>query len=175
MRKVLASLAMLAVLSGPGEAGAQIEIEADPIAYGLNGYSFHVAGVLGSTRLSIGTFGADVPEWVHGNDGWSSAVRGAGIKLDYLGSRMDGLFVGVEGGYMRMSYGLDGRSPEKRTEIGAGVRGGYRLDVGGSGLYVVPWMGVGYNFGGGDIVIGEERFEYGPITIFPTVHIGWRF
>jgi hypothetical protein len=137
MRRMALVLAVVGVASGgvPGGASGQVEVEADPIAYALNGFSL----------------------------------------LDYLGSRVDGFFVGVDGGFTRMSFTAGSGGKEKRNEVGVGLRGGYRLDIGRGGLYLAPWFGVGYTFGGGDIVIGEERFEHKPITIFPTVHIGWRF
>jgi hypothetical protein len=176
MTRILAGAALAALaLGSPRPAAAQVEIEADPIAYAASGYSLHVASVFGTLRLSVGAFGADIPQWLHGNDGWDMSMRGAGIKLDYLGSRLDGLFVGVEGGFMRLSYGLDDSATEKRNDVSVGVRGGYRLAIGRSGLYVAPWVGVGYTPGGSDVVLGSERFDHSPITIFPTVHIGWRF
>lgn len=176
MRRITIVLAVLGLVYGEARtASAQVEVEADPIAYALNGFSLHVASMVGSARVSVGTFGIDVPEWLHGNDGWDASFRGVGVKLDYLGSRVDGYFVGIDGGYMRMSYGLDGGPAVKRDEIGVGVRGGYRMDIGKSGLYVSPWVGLGYTFRGRDVVIGEERFDHKPITVFPTIHIGWRF
>ncbi len=42
-------------------AHAQVEVEADPVAYALNGFSLHAAKVMGATRLSVGAFGIDVP------------------------------------------------------------------------------------------------------------------
>jgi hypothetical protein len=75
-----------------------------------------------------------------------------------------------------MSYTLDeSGDTSKRDEFGVGLRGGYRLTIGRSGLYVAPWVGVGYTFSDGDIDLGERIFESEPIGIFPTVHIGWRF
>jgi hypothetical protein len=55
------------------------------------------------------------------------------------------------------------------------VRGGYRLPLGGGGLYVAPWLGVSYNFSGDDVTIGASRFERSALALFPTVHLGWRF
>ncbi len=172
-------LYLLALLFGaPTGIGAQvdIEIEADPIAYAFNGFSLHAAKIFGSVRANVGTFGIDVPGAYHGNDGWSSTMRGAGVKVDYLGSSLDGFFVGVEGGYMRNTYTLAaGGEAAERNIIGVGVRGGYRLPLGRSGLYVAPWLGVGYNFDGDDVEVSGEKFDRRPITVFPTVHLGWRF
>ncbi len=170
------ALATAFALAPPGEAHAQVELEADPIAYALNGFSLHGAKVLGATRLSAGTFGIDVPRSYHGNEGWSSSMRGAGVKWDYLGTSIDGWFVGADAGYMRMTYSLDVENETvQRNVIGAGIRGGYRLPLGDRGLYLSPWIGVSYNFNGKDVLIGTEQFNRGAVTVFPTAHIGWRF
>jgi hypothetical protein len=81
-------LAVLAVAltTVPVAAHAQWEIEADPIAYGLKGFSGHlgrqVAG--GAGRLQIGVLGADVPEAWHGNDGVTQRARGVTATADYF-------------------------------------------------------------------------------------------
>jgi len=148
----------------------------DPFAYALNGFSLHLAKVQGSVRVNVGTFGVDVPIAIHGNEGWDERMRGVGVKVDYLGSPVDGFFAGLEGGYMRTRYlRAAGGDAEVRGVVGMGVRGGYRLSLGGSGLYVAPWVGVGYNFDGDDVIVSGEGFERRTVTVFPTVHIGWRF
>jgi hypothetical protein len=176
MVRSLIRLALLLALALPGALTAQVEIEADPFAWALNGFSLHAAVVQGPVRVSVGVFGIDEPASLHGNDGWRSTMRGAGVKIDYLGSRLDGLFVGGESGYMRSTYTVESSGlSEVRSVIGLGMRGGYRLSVGGSGLYVAPWVGASYNLDGDDVAIGGERFERSPVRVFPTVHIGWRF
>jgi hypothetical protein len=166
----------MVAFAAPSSASAQVEIEADPLAYALNGFSLHVAKVFGSVRVNVGTFGLDVPTAYHGNSGWNSTMRGVGVKFDHLGSAIDGFFVGAEGGYMRNRYEREGHAPAtERDVIGAGVRGGYRLPIGGSGLYLAPWVGIGYNFDGDDVVIAGEEFDRSPVSRFATVHIGWRF
>jgi hypothetical protein len=170
------ALTLAAIFALTPPAQAQVELEADPLAYALNGFSLHTAKVLGTWRLSVGTFGIEIPRSFHGNEGWSSSMRGAGLKWDYLGASVDGWFVGADAGYMRTSYSLDlARETVKRNVIGAGVRGGYRLPLGTTGFYLSPWIGVSYNFDGGDVLVGTERFDRSPVTVFPTVHIGWRF
>jgi hypothetical protein len=171
-----AVLGITLLLAVPSGARGQVEVEVDPIAYAASGFSLHVAKVLGPMRLNLGAFGADVPSWMHGNEGWTSTMRGAGVKVDYVGAPSAGFFVGAEGGYMRMDYRLlrEGENV-KRDVVGVGLRGGYRLPLGGRGLYIAPWVGVGYNFDGPAVEVGGEEFERSPISIFPTVHIGWRF
>lgn len=173
--------AMIAVFiaiasAAPTRAAAQVEVEADPFAYVLNGFSLHVAGILGDHRLSIGTFGIDVPRFFHADEDWSIVMRGVGVKWDLLGASLDGFFVGADANYFRMAYTLDETGAmDRRHEFSLGLRSGYRLPVGRSRAFIVPWVGVGYTFNGGDVEIANRIFEHKPITIFPTVHIGWRF
>jgi hypothetical protein len=171
-----AMLGLAVLLAVPSVATSQVEVEVDPIAYVASGFSLHVAKVFGPVRLNVGTFGADIPSWLHGNEGWTSTMRGVGVKLDHVGATSAGFFVGAEGGYMRMAYRfLSEGENVTRDVVGVGLRGGYRLPLGGRGLYVAPWVGVGYNFDGPAVEVGGEEFERSPISIFPTVHIGWRF
>lgn len=159
----------------PSRGAAQVEVEVDPFAYALGGFSLHVAGFLGSQRFSVGTFGIDVPRFLHGDDDWSVVMRGAGIKWDFLGADSDGFFLGADANYMRMSYTLDEAArTEKQDEYTVGLRGGYRWPIGRSRFYLTPWIGVGYS-SGDDVTIEGSTFEHSPINVFPTVHVGWRF
>jgi len=170
------TVGLVATFASAAPLRAQVEVEVDPIAYALNGFSLHLAKVIGPTRLNVGTFGIDVPSVYHGNDGWDSSMRGAGVKWDYVGASADGFFAGVDGGYMRTRYSLGSELPRvTRDIIGVGMRAGYRLPVGLGGLYVAPWLGVSYQFDGDEVSIGESRFDRSPIAVFPTVHVGWRF
>jgi hypothetical protein len=170
-----AALAAL-ILTAAAPAAAQVEVETDPMAWALGGHSLHVAKVVGPVRINAGTFGIEIPRAYHGNEGWQSSMKGAGVKLDWLGGDIDGLFAGVDGGWMRSTYTLDATGGTARRDVlGVGVRGGYRQPLGRRGLYVAPWVGVSYNIDGADVVVGGETFERSAITVFPTVHIGWRF
>jgi hypothetical protein len=170
------ALAAALAMTPTAHAHAQVEVEADPVAYALNGFSLHAAKVMGATRLSVGAFGIDVPRSFHGNEGWRSSMRGAGVKWDYLGQSIDGWFAGVDAGYMRMNYSLDsGGDAVKRNVIGAGVRAGYRFPLRQTGFYLSPWVGVSYNFDGDDVAVGTELFDRSAVTVFPTVHVGRRF
>jgi hypothetical protein len=170
------TLGLAATFASAAPLKAQVEVEVDPIAYALNGFSLHLAKVIGPTRLNVGTFGIDIPSAFHGNDGWNSSMRGAGVKWDYTGTSSDGFFAGIDGGYMRTRYSIEGELPRvTRDIIGVGVRTGYRQPIGRRGLYVAPWVGVSYQFDGDDVSIGDHDFDRSAIVIFPTVHVGWRF
>ena len=166
----------LLVTLTPSAAYSQVEVEADPIAYVLNGYSGHLAYVFDPARVSVGVFGVDVPQFFHGNEGWDLRSRGATVKVDYLISKLKGLFVGIDTGYQRSEYTLESaEETEDQDLFGAGVRTGYRYFFRDTGFYVVPWVSVSYQFNAEDIVINGERFEQGQVQVFPTLHLGWRF
>jgi hypothetical protein len=63
---------------GSVTADAQWEAEADPTAYALKGFSAHVGHPIsdGRLRFQIGAFGAETPEWIHGNSGFTENSRG---------------------------------------------------------------------------------------------------
>jgi hypothetical protein len=77
---------LAAALFAPAPAASQVEVETDPFAFALNGFSLHLASVMGNLRFSVGTFGIDVPRFFHGEDAWSVKMRGVGVKGDLLGS-----------------------------------------------------------------------------------------
>ncbi|REL32920.1 hypothetical protein DYD21_13970 [Rhodohalobacter sp. SW132] len=75
----------------PGERGFDIDI--DPIAFALNGFSIHGGYVTGAYRFDLGIFGLDLPEWVHGNEDFDSSFIGAGWKVDrFFKGYADGFF-----------------------------------------------------------------------------------
>lgn len=178
MKHFLSLLALTGVLflSLPPATHGQVEAEADPLAYILSGYSGHVAYAAAPYRASIGVFAADVPEFFHGNEGWSMRARGATVKLDYLLQSPGGWFVGFDGGFQQVDLTLDATGNSDRHDtFGAGVRTGYRVFLGESGLYLVPWVSLSYLFNAEDEVIDGETFEGTRYQIFPTIHVGWRF
>jgi len=69
----------------------------------------------------------------------------------------------------------DGGIAIEQEIVGTDERGRAAPPLGLGGLYVVPWVSVSYNFDGDDVVIGGQEFTRSPVTIFPTVHLGWRF
>ncbi len=115
-------------------ARAQWEVEADPTAYALRGFSVHVGRPIlnGRSRLQFGAFGAETPQWMHGNDGFTENSRGVTLKLDYFPKhRSSGLFFGADSNYARVRYEL--RQTHERTHRnlgGLGPRAGYRFNVG---------------------------------------------
>lgn len=159
-------------------AHAQWEVETDPFVYLVDGYSAHLAYrlPLERFRLQLGVFGADVPEWLHGNDDFELRTRGTTLKVDYFfSSDMNGFFIGLDSEYSRSRYRLkETGETEYQEGVGLGPRVGYRF-VYGENLYVTPWVSVRYLFNAEDVTIDDSRFESDRYSIFPTAHIGWRF
>jgi hypothetical protein len=167
---------MLSLL--PLASHAQWEVEADPTAYALSGYSVHVADAIfdGKSRLQLGAFGAETPEWIHGNSGWTEKSHGVTFKFDYfLLHPLSGLFVGADSNYSRVRYELDQTHERDYRNIAAlGPRMGYRFNL-GEHFYISPWVSVDYQFNAKDVTISGKTFHEKKYSVFPAVHFGWRF
>ncbi|MEM9488060.1 MAG: hypothetical protein AAGC55_02885 [Myxococcota bacterium] len=156
------------------DSGLAWDIEVDPIAYALEGYSFHVAIGWDRVRLDLGAFGLAIPEAFHSNEGVDGSFRGFGAKLDlFPWARQRGAFIGVQTGISTLTARekASGVSADG-TAVEVSVRVGYRFELAG-GFFVSPWIGIGYARGD-DITVGESTWETNPLIVFPTVHIGYR-
>lgn len=153
-----------------------VDVELDPIAYALDGHSVHVGLTLGHWRFDLGAFGLELPTWAHGNDGFTASFSGFGVKAQlYLDAPASGPFVGVGLGLARTLVERDGTDLADRSRaLSAGLELGWLIPI-VEGLYLKPWVGIGWAFGTEDVVLGDERFEANPLQIFPTVHLGYRF
>ena len=62
-----------------------------------------------------------------------------------------------------------------------GVHAGYRWfmfqnkDLLLNRIYLVPWFSIDYNHVSKDIEMNGDRYEQKKISLFPTVHIGYKF
>ena len=63
---------------------------------------------------------------------------------------------------------------ERQTQFGLGVHVGYRIAI-VDRLYATPWIGVGYQFGASDVMLGGATFKANPIAVFPAIHLGYQF
>jgi hypothetical protein len=177
MRNVFAIL-IFAFIGGysTSSTAQRFDIEIDPIAYALKGYSVHGGYLWSSFRLDAGVFGIEVPEAVHGNDGFRNRIDGVGTKLDfYLIEPGSKLFVGLESGIMRSTVEWrDTGEKVARTLYGVGVRIGYRLVV-REHFTVTPWIGLGYTLNAADQHVSGRVFETSAFQPFPTIHLGYSF
>lgn len=153
------------------------DIDIDPIAYTMNGFSIHGGYIMGALRFDLGVYGLDLPEWIHNNDDFKASFVGAGWKIDrFFKGYADGFFAGLEGGVAKMNVTHKSSNIEK-DQIGysVGVRTGYRWNTGLGNIFITPWFGLGYNLNPKDVTIEGDTFESARLQPFPTVHIGWKF
>jgi hypothetical protein len=154
----------------------RLDVEVDPIAYALSGYSAHLGVTWKRLRLDVGVFALEIPETLHGTDGVDVWGHGFGAKLDYYITQRDtGLFAGVQ--LSRMTEKLTDRATMEEhsaSHITIGARIGYRYEF-GRGFYVLPWLGVDVSMSSRDQRVADKSYEPGAVLLFPTVHLGKRF
>ena len=86
-----------------------------------------------------------------------------------------GFFAGVESGVSKILARRKGTDlAALNTQVGLGVQVGYRILL-PADFYVTPWVGVGYEFGAEDVTLAGATTKASPVTVFPTVHLGYRF
>lgn len=155
----------------------QFSIETEPVAYILGG-----AGITGSYQYGLWTYSIEaygeltVPESQHGNEGFSTALKGIILQAERFITGTDGFYIGPEFGIARAEITLQSAS-ESNTYTGysVGIRGGYHWDTGLGNLYLSPVVGVGYTLNARDIKIANETFKSGPVMPWGTVGVGWSF
>lgn len=157
------------------------EIEIDPTAYLLNGYSVHLGYQVNHLRFDAGVFGLSQPSFFLNNDKFKDRSSGFGIKADYIFNKQKGLLVGIQSDYNngRLTLKPNGSSVVS-SGITAGIRTGYRIMLGKrrnwyKGIYLMPWAALIYSPSAKDIMIKEQILRQSKFTLFPTLHIGYRF
>lgn len=155
-------------------ADVQFDLEIDPVAYIASGYSLRAGLNVDRFRFDVGAFGSDMLEIGHDHTGFEVHLGGLGMKVDiFLDRDHRGLFAGLQGAVSRVDVmHVDSREAMVGTQINLGGRVGYRW-VSDLGLYVSPWVGVDYVFGGPAGTLGGERFESSKVAFYPTVHLGY--
>lgn len=152
------------------------DLETDPTAFAFSGYSLHAGFGYRQLRLDLGVYAMDVPGFVEPNDGFQSSFRGAGAKLQlFLFDDQKGGFVGVDGGMnqLRIQHSKTG-ARDSQWQAGIGVDFGWRFAL-PYGFYATPWLGLGYVLNAKDMQVAEKTYHPNAITIFPAVHVGYRF
>ncbi|RBP77971.1 hypothetical protein EBI01_19585 [Marinomonas rhizomae] len=152
-----------------------LDIEIDPLAYALNGHSVHFGFGENQFRFDIGVFGLDAPEAFHGDERYDLRFDGYGVKLDYLFGRYYGAFIGLEANSSKVKYTLKSTNQTTtRTQISLGPRIGYRIMY-SKNITITPWIGIDFNLDHDDVSLNGQKFDSSPISLFPTVHLGWKF
>src|SRR5690625_3613695 len=71
----------------------RFDVEIDPIAYALNGFSVHGGYTTGPWRIDLGTIGLEYPDALNSSDAVEASFVGAGWKLEhFIKGRPDGFF-----------------------------------------------------------------------------------
>ena len=152
------------------------DVEIDPTAYALDGNSIHVGAGTGRFRVDLGSFAEHLPQFFHGHDGFDVSFDGFGVKLQaFLADDQHGWFGGIDGGELRVLAQRRGTDlADRQRQISVGVHAGYRFTL-PDGFYITPWIGVGYDFGTRDVTFQGATYHADPISVFPAVHLGFRF
>ncbi len=159
----------------------RFEVEADPIAFILNGYSFHVGYTKGHLRFDAGVFGIKQPDFALDNKLFSVFSSGGGLKVDYLLRPNRGLFFGLQSDYATDKIGLKSEETTQSVSgVTLGLRTGYRFMLGKQerqfkGLYLVPWVGLIHSLNPSVVTKGGHTYSQASWSIFPTIHLGYRF
>lgn len=158
------------------EPRVHVDVEIDPTAYVLSGYSLHVGLGWKRLRLDLGAFAMAVPSIAQPNRDFDVSFDGFGAKLQYfLLDERRGAFVGVDGGVATQLVERVGTDLGDRDRVvTVGVNAGWRFTF-GAHVYATPWLGVGYALGARSTMLGGRTYEPTRVTVFPAVHLGYRF
>lgn len=160
---------------------SRFEIETDPIAYLLQGYSIHGAITYGGFRTSMGIYAIKPPDFLKSNNSFDVFTSGYDFKTDYLFGDSKGFYAGIQITLVKDRIEL--KETPYREDLWAlnfGIRGGYRFLLGKpenqySGFYITPWAALMYNPSGKVVILGNKEYKQAAWVLFPTLHLGWRF
>jgi hypothetical protein len=170
-------VAMLEVFcSTAGASPIRADLELDPTAYALSGNSIHVGIAIHHLRVDLGNFALAIPQFVHGDDGFDIDFAGFGAKLQYfLRANQTGAFGGVDASLLRVTARRQGTDLCVRdVAFQTGVHLGYRITLPAQ-FYVAPWLGVGYIWSARDVTLDGKTYAAPTLSLFPAVHVGYRF
>lgn len=178
----IAVLLMSTALQGFAQNQRRIEIETDPIAFALNGYSFHFIHVSKRFRTDLGIFGIHQPDGYSPNKGYDIQSAGAGLKLNYLMNKTETVFAGIGFGYYENNIQhIESGTSAVHKVASVGFHAGYRWFMfrksanSFRNLYLTPWASMDYNRPLNNILFEKNGYKQSAFSIFPTVHIGYKF
>lgn len=181
--RVLASILTIALLVGlTGPVEAQIsprhfDVEVEPLSYTFGGAGSHLALQRGAWKYEVEVFGLEIPESLHGNDGFEASPLGIELHLEhFFGDNASGFYVGPEVGLVQLEllHRPSGMT-EHRTRYSIGMRGGYQWYTGLGNLYLSPVVGISYTLNGDAVTIAGDTYETSSLGPWGTVGLGWSF
>lgn len=153
-----------------------VDLEIDPTAYALSGYSLHAGIGYRQLRLDVGAFGMALPAFAVNNDAFDVSFSGFGAKLQYFPlHEQRGGFVGIDAGVLWSVAERTGTTMAARDrQASVGIHAGWRFTF-ADRFYATPWLGVSRAFGVDDVMLGGSTYKPDRIQVFPAVHLGVRF
>lgn len=152
----------------------KVDVEVDPLAYALSGFSLHAGLAYKHLRVDLGNYGMTLPRFAQPNREFDVSFVGFGLKAQYffLASQA-GLFAGADAGITR-SHLVRSKSSEHAdfSRVGVGVHGGYRIDL-FAGVYITPWVGFSYTFAQPALNLGDATYRPSSFSVFPAIHVGY--
>lgn len=163
-------------VDGSARRDFHVDVEVDPTAYILSGYSVHAGLGWRSVRLDLGVFAMDLPEMFHGNAGWDASFYGGGAKLQWFPlADQRGLWVDASVGVSRRTATLAETGHSAGVTItGIGIDAGYRFSL-PYNLYITPWAGIARDLSDTEVMVDGKTFAMSAWTPFAAVHVGFRF
>ncbi|MFN3640339.1 MAG: hypothetical protein ACK4UK_05415 [Flavobacterium sp.] len=170
---------------------SRLDVELDPLAYLLKGYSVHLGLNKGISRWNLGFVGFEYPEDYNDNTGITARTNGISLKWDYINPKLKGFYFGPQSDLSQLKLtSIDDNTQSKTlNQATLGLRAGYRLMFGSKkgdmknmfkepaqkGFYLNIWAAYIFNPTAEDVNLGDEVYKIPSQVFFPTVHLGWKF
>lgn len=186
---VLTAIALSTIATAhAGETSRGFSVETDPATFALGGYAAHLRFAPAITHwvFGVGAYSLELPDIMvdmnkrNRDRGWEVELRqGLGVFGEYyLAETNRGWFLGGQVARHAMRIANPSAAPTREAFVNAllMIHAGYRWFPMHSGLYLQPWMGVGYvNKISGTTRIGDKDYDISPIMPFATLHVGYQF
>ena len=164
-------------------------IETDPSTFAFQGYAIHFRFIPSDANnlvMGIGTYSMKFPGLIvnlnsmNRNAGWNVKLNhGYGIFGDYYFKKAGkGIFAGVQLALQEYKITNSDQTASEQTfdNILIMPRLGYQWYPFEKGLYIMPWIGLGYETKvGGSNNVGDKSYDISPVLPFATFHIGYNF
>ena len=157
------------------DARFHADVEIDPTAYVLGGYSLHVGLGWRRVRADLGAFAMALPGAFLPSDDFDVSFNGFGAKLQFFPfAEQHGGFVGADAALTwQLAQRADTELAARDRQVVLGVNAGWRFAL-GDRFYVTPWIGLGRVFGAREVTLGGSRHEPMRTVVFPAIHVGYR-
>lgn len=174
---------------GATENKSEYAVEIDPATFFFNGYGVHLRFKPKKSNhllLGLGAYAMDMPGFLvnmnsqNKDKGWQVRInQGMGLFGEYYFQQVNQKwFIGTQLGLQE--YKIENEFEEGATTTYTNLLvmgyGGYSWQPFDAGLYVKPWMGVGYSpMISGNNEVGTQKYDVAPFTSFMTLHVGYKF